>query len=277
MEQYKVDIGGSSMKVIDYPGEKGPIVMVHGLTGTHRNFFHYVNLLKEDYRILVIDLRGRGDSDAAVNSTLFKHAEDVMKLLDILKINDPILMGHSMGAFIISIIASKRKDVKAAIYLDGAGAIDESLKELIKPSVGRISQKYLNKEDYIADMKFMYSVLGIKWDEEVLSSVEYEIELVDDVWVNRANEKNVMDDLESFHLFNPKIVAEQIECPVLLVCATGDIGPYPPLFAIESFEDTKKYTKNIKTITTPSNHYTLVGIEQPEINEAIIAFLNKYV
>ena len=41
MDFYKVNINGKAIQVADYPGEKGPIVAIHGLTGTHKNMHYY--------------------------------------------------------------------------------------------------------------------------------------------------------------------------------------------------------------------------------------------
>lgn len=37
MDFYQVNVNGNDIQVADYPGEKGPVIAIHGLTCTHKN------------------------------------------------------------------------------------------------------------------------------------------------------------------------------------------------------------------------------------------------
>src|SRR5690606_40509988 len=87
---------------------------------------YYAEQFKGEYRFIALDLRGRGNSAAADSDTsIFKHADDILGLIEELKIVNPILLGYSMGAFISAIVASRLKSVKALILLDGAAKASE--------------------------------------------------------------------------------------------------------------------------------------------------------
>src|SRR5690606_5759940 len=118
---YRVEIGDRYLQIADYPGKKGTIIALHGLTGTHKNMLHYAQSLRGDYRVIACDLRGRGDSSGMDDvPSIFTHAEDIIELIAVLGIKDPILLGHSMGAFISAIVASELPSVKGLVLLDGA-------------------------------------------------------------------------------------------------------------------------------------------------------------
>ena len=147
MELYVKEVNGHQIQIADYPGEKGTIIAIHGLTGTHKNMHYYAELLKGDYRVIAIDLRGRGNSSKTDEETsIFKHAQDVIDLIGALEIESPILMGHSMGAFISSIVASKLDSVKGLILLDGAASMSEHQRKIVQPSLGRLSKEYESQE-----------------------------------------------------------------------------------------------------------------------------------
>lgn len=57
MELYKVEVNGNEIQVADYPGEKGTIIAIHGLTGTHKNMYYYAEQFKGEYRFISVDLR----------------------------------------------------------------------------------------------------------------------------------------------------------------------------------------------------------------------------
>src|SRR5690625_6337800 len=101
LDNYITTEGGYTFYVRDTPGEQGTIVAVHGLTGNHKQFYHFQKSLAGKYRFISYDIRGRGKSDSASSETsIFTHAEDLVKLIETLNIKRPILMGYSMGAYI---------------------------------------------------------------------------------------------------------------------------------------------------------------------------------
>ena len=276
MELYKKAINGKEIQIADYPGEKGTIIAIHGLTGTHKNMHYYAEKFKGEYRFIAVDLRGRGNSaETDPEPSIFKHAEDILALIKELHIENPILLGHSMGAFISSIVASKLDSVKAVILLDGAAKMSQHQQAIVKPSLGRLSKEYESKEHYVEEIKRIYSNLGITWNEVMQNAVEYEVGPVEDHWENKSTEARILADFESFYQYNPQEICSMITCPVLLVYAKGDIGSMPPLFYLKDYEETQAYTKKIETVISDCNHYTMVFENRADINQDIASFLNK--
>jgi esterase len=276
MKMYVKELGNRSIQIADYPGTKGTIIAIHGLTGNHKQMHYYAEMLTGTYRVIAVDLRGRGNSSETDEQTsLFKHAEDIMLLIHELDIEHPILMGYSMGAFISAVVASKLKQVKGLILLDGAAISTQQQRDIVQPSLGRLSKEYDAKESYIREMRDIYSRLGVPWTDHLRSVAEYEVHKVDNHWENKSSESHILADFNSFYSFVPKEVCSQIACPTLLVHASGKIGQFPPLFYKEAYEDTETYTDNIKTIVSDCNHYTMVFENREEINQEIRTFLKK--
>ncbi|MDQ0218055.1 alpha/beta hydrolase [Peribacillus cavernae] len=276
MKMYVKELGNRNIQIADYPGEKGTIIAIHGLTGTHKNMHYYAELLKGEYRVIAVDLRGRGNSsELDEHTSIFKHAEDVIDLITELKIENPILIGHSMGAFISSIIASKLETVKGLVLLDGAATMSDQQRDIVKPSLGRLSKRYESKESYIEEVKGIYNRLGVEWTPVLQDAVEYEIREAGDKWEHKSTEYKVLEDFESFYSYIPKTVCSKVTCNTLLVYAKGEIGTLPPLFFENAYDDTKKYTEHIETIISDCNHYTMVFENREEINQSIKTFLMR--
>jgi pimeloyl-ACP methyl ester carboxylesterase len=71
------------------------------------------------YQVIAMDCRGHGKSEKLYDKTQYgiEMAEDVVRLLDHLKIKKAHLIGYSMGAFIVGNIAAKHPDrVISAVY-----------------------------------------------------------------------------------------------------------------------------------------------------------------
>lgn len=76
-----------------------PLVFLHGMSFSHRMWRHQVAALSEHYRVLLVDLRGHGQSqvgDGQYTQKLF--VEDLIGLLDELRIHRVTLCGLSLGA-----------------------------------------------------------------------------------------------------------------------------------------------------------------------------------
>lgn len=276
MKLYTKTINGKSIQVADYPGEKGPILAIHGLTGTHKNMHYYAEHFKGDYRFIALDLPGRGNSDALdAEPSIFKHADDIIELIEVLTIDNPILMGHSMGAFISAIVASKLDSVKGVILLDGAAKMSKHQQDIVKPSLERLSKQYPSKGQYIEEIKGIYSNLGITWSNTLEDTVEYEVEPTGNHWRNKSDQSAIEADFESFYTFTPEDICPQINCPVLLVYAEGKIGSMPPLFYLSDYNQTKKYTSNLEVVVSKCNHYTMVFENREDINQQVDEFLQK--
>src|SRR5829696_9168399 len=98
-----------------------PVVCLHGITAQHRAFNAAARHLSPLRGLVGVDLRGRGDSGKPESGYgLEAHAADVVRVLDHLGLEDAVLAGHSMGAFVALKTALEFPDrVRALVLLDG--------------------------------------------------------------------------------------------------------------------------------------------------------------
>lgn len=276
MEFKSIEVNGGTIAYVEYEGTKGTIIGIHGLTGNLKQLHYYAELLKGEYRIILVDVRGRGNSSTATDNTgIDSHTEDIIALIDQLHIDNPILMGYSMGGFIAGNVASKRDDVKGVILLDGAAVTTDHQRQIVQPSLGRISKQYESAEAYLEEIKKIYTNLGVEWNDHMEGVGRYEIHEVYGHWENKSDEAKIRQDFDSFYGYKPAEVFSKIDCPILLVHCTGGIGSMPALFLAESYADTLTYSKDIRKITSDSNHYTLVFENRDDVNPVVKDFLEK--
>jgi pimeloyl-ACP methyl ester carboxylesterase len=86
-------------------GELTPLVLVHGWTANRHRWDHQMTHFAEARRVIRLDLRGHGDSTGGGVRTIAELAGDVLALLDHLKVERAVLVGHSMGGMIAQTIA----------------------------------------------------------------------------------------------------------------------------------------------------------------------------
>jgi pimeloyl-ACP methyl ester carboxylesterase len=78
-------------------GDGPPLVILHGLFGSSRNWQTIARAIANRFRVISADLRNHGESPHAAAMTYECMTADVFNLMDRLKLDLPILVGHSMG------------------------------------------------------------------------------------------------------------------------------------------------------------------------------------
>ncbi|WP_299253797.1 alpha/beta fold hydrolase [uncultured Cytophaga sp.] len=92
-------------------GEGRPIVILHGLFGSSDNWMSVTKELALHYKAYVLDARNHGQSPHAVIHNYTEMAADLKEFIDFHKIENPILIGHSMGGKTIMRFAAEYPSV----------------------------------------------------------------------------------------------------------------------------------------------------------------------
>ena len=110
---------------------KGPeLVMIHGFSSNIDDNWrspNWIESLKSENRLILMDCRGHGKSDKPTDPSLYglNMMEDIIKLLDHLSIDKTNIMGYSMGSRLtLNVLLRKPERVKSAI-LGGFALSDE--------------------------------------------------------------------------------------------------------------------------------------------------------
>lgn len=108
-------------------GDGYPVVLVHGFTGTSQGWKNgplYADLLKDGYKVILMDLRGNGRSDKPHIENAYKNdaeAKDVIGLVNKLGIKAYDAVGYSRGSIVVSRLMVLDKRVHKAV-MGGMGA-----------------------------------------------------------------------------------------------------------------------------------------------------------
>ena len=86
-------------------GTGPPVILQHGLTSKldKWSWFGYVDVLKNNYKVISVDARGHGKSDKPYDAALYDRkimASDIVSVMDAESINEAHYMGYSMGGSI---------------------------------------------------------------------------------------------------------------------------------------------------------------------------------
>ncbi|MDY7098005.1 MAG: alpha/beta hydrolase [Pseudomonadota bacterium] len=145
-EKFWTSEDGLELFYRDYAGPadadaKPPVLCMHGLTRNSRDFADLAEHLSATYRVIVPEMRGRGNSAYAPDSSTYtpKHyVADVEKLLDELNVNRFISIGTSMGGLMTMLLAAAKPGRLAAVVMNDIGpVIDPEGVERIGAYVGQ--------------------------------------------------------------------------------------------------------------------------------------------
>jgi len=90
-------VGDISMYVEQY-GKGEPIIFLHGGMGSANSWSYQVPVFSKIYRVITLDSRGQGrTSDSAAPLSYHLMAEDIVRLMDVLKIPSAYIVGWSDG------------------------------------------------------------------------------------------------------------------------------------------------------------------------------------
>jgi non-heme chloroperoxidase len=113
------------LEVLDWGGSGRPLVFLAGLGNTAHVFDDFAPKFTSSFHVYGVTRRGYGSSTGPApadgNYSADRLGDDVLAVLDSLKLNRPILVGHSIAGEELSSIGSRHPDrVAGLIYLDGA-------------------------------------------------------------------------------------------------------------------------------------------------------------
>src|SRR5919199_2344400 len=262
-----------------------PVVCLHGITAQHRAFNAAARHLGASRSLVGVDLRGRGDSDKPESGYgLATHASDVIRVLDHLGLEDAVLLGHSMGAFVAlkTALASPER-VRALVLLDGGWPRVErspeemteeekqeaqALEEGLARAFGRLDVTFESPEAYL---DFWFPDRGLAMDDlppDLSDYYLYDLEEVEGGYRPKASRAAAEEDSASVDSTSP--TAEELRgvaCPVALVRAEQGFFPDSDPLISDEARGAMAGALDIReeVLLEGANHYTTLWPEYAKI------------
>jgi pimeloyl-ACP methyl ester carboxylesterase len=107
---------------LDRGSSAPPIVAIHGAGGLGRYWGNQLVGLSRQVRFVAFDLPGHGRSTGPTHTTIVEGAQRVEAMMDVLKIKQAVLLGHSMGGALALRLAQQQPDRVHGLVLVGTGA-----------------------------------------------------------------------------------------------------------------------------------------------------------
>ncbi|MGH6860817.1 MAG: alpha/beta fold hydrolase [Phyllobacterium sp.] len=263
-EEHGFDSDGVDIRYIS-EGAGEPVVLIHGYTtNTEEQWIEtgVFDKLARHYKVYALDARGHGKSGKPHDRQSYgpQMGQDIVRLLDHLKIDKADIIGYSMGAHIVAQLLTTDEDrFKTAVLGGSSGRRDWTAQD----------QKRVDIESAEMDEGLLKSQIVRLWPKDKAPPTEEEIRL-------RSAESLKGEDnkaLAAVRRSNPDqvVTAEQmsrIKVPVLGIVGTND--PY-----LADFEELKKAMPQLELVTVKdASHGTTPG--NPRFEQAIESFLAQH-
>ena len=236
-------------------GEGTPLVLQHGLTSSILRWyeFGFVDALKSDYKLLLIDARGHGDSDKLVDPAAYDQklmASDVIAVLDAESIDRAHYMGYSMGGSIGFALAESFADRFHSLIIGGMHPYPLDAVGL-EDRIQRIRTGGM--EGYVADLERDGDVLSAERRAQLLANDSESIIGASLGLINRPDLSPVLPTMSM---------------PCLVYCGDTDglhVGA----------EECVKHMPNVTWVSLPGLDHTLAMERSDMVLPPVAGFLNQ--
>ena len=277
----KVKGDGVQINLAIWQGNAGPVLCVHGITANCRCWDVLAAALTPDFHVMAMDLRGRGQSEKPSSGySLDFHLQDINCLLDDLKIDQAVIMGHSLGAFIgLAFAAEYPQRVDRLILVDGGGDLSteqfNKIFEGIKPALDRLGKTFPSSEAYLYQMK--QAPYLQPWTPVIDTYCRYEIEEVDGGVRTNIDPVCIREESANIKKIECAPYYPKIQCKTLILRAPNGLLSQDDLLLPEDVID--KMTDEIPHVrrfdVADTNHYGILMKPHAARDQAIREFLRE--
>ena len=219
-----INIKGLNIEYID-EGSGIPVLLLHGWGSSYDVYKGIISTLKDRCRLVAPNFPGCGNSETMPEAwNLNDYCEFVLEFIEKVKLDNPILIGHSHGGrVILNLAATKMLCPPKIVLLDSAGLIPKkSIKQKFKAKSFKIIKKALTLpviENYSKDL--------LEKARNYYGSADY-----------NAAPKVLRETLVSLVNTDLRDILHNINCPTLLIW--GDKDTATPLSDAKIIESSIK-------------------------------------
>ncbi|WP_141502000.1 alpha/beta fold hydrolase [Paenibacillus luteus] len=271
MEKQRIHVNGIDLGYEECGSSQGSaIVLLHGFCGSSQYWQKICPMLGDQYRVIIPDLRGHGESSAPEGTyTMDIMADDIAALLEALEIEKVVMFGHSLGGYVTAAFADKYPDKLAGFALIHSTALPdtETAKEKRADDIAEIREKGVSK--------YLYGIIPNLFTDEKLGEMRNEVN--DMIGVGQQMEAGaVISTLKGMmHRPDRSHVLAKAKFPVLLVAGAED-GVIKPddTFTVTNLnqpETTYKYPHILETTFEDVGHMSLV-----EVSDQLARVMSTY-
>jgi pimeloyl-ACP methyl ester carboxylesterase len=200
--------------------------------------------------------------------------------MDDLGLKRPVLMGHSLGAFISLVFAAQYPNsVDRLVLVDGGGKLTEAQMAKvfagIKPSLDRLGKVFPSFEDYVSQMK--EAPFLQPWNSFMETYFRYEVEKVSGGVRSRVDPQHIEEESANLRKVDTVQFYSKVLSPTLILRATKGMLAKDDLVLPENVAErmVRKIPNAKKVDVKGANHYSILFQPNKRRDQLILKFLEE--
>lgn len=265
-----VPVSGEGKIYYEEKGEGEPLILLHGHSLDTRMWDLQFDEFARHYRTIRMDFRGYGRSSKQTETFQFTHLDDLLAVMDYLKIEKAHIVGLSMGAFVAGDMVAMAPHRMLSCVMASGG-----IRSVQGPSAPMGAEESARRDKEIAELKAKgIDVYKREWLEALISDGGSRREEMREPLWQMINDWDAWQPLhKEVRMFWAREAWKRLEetCPsvptlMLRGDAKGEGKPYSP--------KELKYLPNGTALLLPDCGH-MMNMEQPEtFNRAVLKFLD---
>lgn len=161
LEELEFAVDGGTLAAIRIgPPDAPPVLAVHGITGNNRAWIPTGRALGEHASLIAVDLRGRaGSRTLPPPYGTPAYVADLVAVIEQAALAPALVVGHSLGAYVVSRLAVEHADlvrrvvlVDGGLTIPGAEHVDPQafITGFLGPALARLEMEFPSREAYHA-------------------------------------------------------------------------------------------------------------------------------
>ncbi len=246
-------------------------VALHGITASAAGWEAVAEALPTEWSLFAVDLRGRGHSGHLPGPYGWdRHLDDVLAAVAQLRLERPVLAGHSLGAYLALLAFGRAPGTFSGLLLVDGGLplsvpdgvdLDALLDAGLGPALARLRETYPSVEAYF-DFWRAHPAMKDGWNGYMEDYLRYDLTGEDGALHSRVSEQAARADGRELLGSGERLGAalRGLTRPVrLLTAPAGMFGQPPGMLPPELCEQWTAQAPMLTVETVPgANHYTIV-------------------
>jgi pimeloyl-ACP methyl ester carboxylesterase len=273
-----ISVNGISLAYCDWPGEGDPLICLPNITGHKGSFTSLAKKLSPKYRVLALDMRGRGESSKPKDGYGFAyHAKDLFAFADALGIDQFSLIGHSFGATACVYSASIRPTrLRTVILMDGGADPNAESLQMMYETIGQLGKVYSSMDNYMSAQRAISYYRP--WTAALERYLQEDVEVLADGSVrSRSSAVALERDLDIHFLYSMCLHFPNLHCPVMFLRPQqGLLGNTGHVYSdVEASNIVRNIPNCRRADVHGGNHYTMLIQDNPPVFPFIDEFLSQ--
>ena len=245
-------------------GSGAPLLILHGLFGSSRNWHSHARRFAEHFEVISIDLRNHGQSFHADEMNYEVMAQDVRQLLAGLGLEQCMIVGHSMGGKVAMTLAIEHPQLLSRMVVADIAPVSyyHHYDDLIEPILA------LDLDRFGSRTEVDHALRSHIPEDQLRAFLLQNLVRDDSGWSWRVNWRAIQSEMDALTGFDPLPQDWVGDVPALFI--RGDSSDYVGANEVEVIE---RHFSAASIATIEAAGHWLHAEKPQEFHELVLGFL----